>query len=82
MRLFTAIKIGKLKALGLVAEGCRYSPHITLARKPQDTRQVAAVVEQLQVKRTSWRVERVLLFRSQLHPAGAIHTIIGEYPLP
>lgn len=70
-----------IQELSLVTEDRPYSPHITLARQPEDTARLVSVIRELKVNRTGWPVQRILLFQSRLHPAGAIYNIIGEYPL-
>jgi 2'-5' RNA ligase len=57
-----------------------YRPHITLARGPHADKWGLPLQEWnerfLDGQKPQWEVQRVHLYRSQLHPEGAIHTII------
>ena len=69
-----------LDAIGLAPEN-RYSPHITLARmKSKPNAQLKAFVEQhARLPELSFRVERFVLFSSQLKPDGAVHMPAAVY---
>ncbi len=58
-----------------------YSPHITLARNPHADVLPLPLHEwqdamAAQIQTASWQVKRVALFRSELRPEGAVHTVI------
>lgn len=72
-----------LFAIGIAPDARVYEPHITLARTPTAKR---GAVEQFLKKHRDFgtppfRIEGFRLYRSQLDPAGAIHTPVAEYAL-
>ena len=72
---------------GFAKEDRPYSPHLTIARVREPL--ARSEVEQLNVslQNTSMDtslvipVKEVILFRSDLHPSGAIYTIVRRFPL-
>lgn len=67
--------------VGLDTEDRAYKPHITLAREPDRHGPLSELPERCPVKPLAWRVDEVLLFQSELKPQGAVHTVLGRYPL-
>jgi 2'-5' RNA ligase len=71
------------RAIGCEPEDRPYRPHVTLARlrEPwgrgavEGFRQAAAAWPF-----PEWRVRSIVLFRSRLHPSGAVHTPLREWP--
>ncbi|MFN3430276.1 MAG: RNA 2',3'-cyclic phosphodiesterase [Candidatus Sericytochromatia bacterium] len=70
-----------IAAVGLDTEDRAYKPHITLAREPDRHASLAELPDQWVARPMAWRVDEVLLFRSELKPQGAVHTVMGRYPL-
>jgi 2'-5' RNA ligase len=72
-----------LEALGLPRETRPFRAHLTLGRARRDAapaqleRLGAAVRALPPLAPVSWDVERVVLFRSQLQPAGSVYTELG-----
>jgi len=64
-------------AAGIPLEARRYSPHITLARDPQEEVRMPDRVP----KPLGWTTSELVLFQSTLQPGGASHTPLARYPL-
>jgi 2'-5' RNA ligase len=76
--LYSAIH-GSLKENGLESSNRPYSPHLTLGRvkarwKPDGFKKI-------EVPKISWPVDRVILYKSELTPAGSIYTPLEEFKL-
>lgn len=75
------------RQLGYPTEDRPFSPHLTLGRitqnaRPEEVTQVARVVEELQVGELGQvHVNRLDLFRSDLHPSGSIYTSLYNFQL-
>jgi RNA 2',3'-cyclic 3'-phosphodiesterase len=73
--------------LGYPVEERPFSPHLTLGRisqtaRPDEVTQVARALSELTIGEISRvTVDRIHLFRSDLHPSGAIYTSLYDYPL-
>ncbi len=73
--------------LGYPAEERPFSPHLTLGRisqnaRPEEVSQVAKALSEVEVGVLGEvRVEQVHLFRSDLHPSGAVYTALYHFPL-
>ncbi|MGC5326655.1 RNA 2',3'-cyclic phosphodiesterase [Brevibacillus sp. SYSU BS000544] len=65
---------------GLSYDSREYKPHITLARSPRFSQGVMPVQEWnekfLPETPVRWQVSQINLYRSELRPEGAVHTII------
>ena len=70
-----------LASIGLAVEERPYAPHITLAREPERSPMLTELPERLGVAPLRWRANEVVLFQSELRPEGAVHTVLGRYPL-
>lgn len=76
-----------LNPLGFPPEDRAFSPHLTLGRvrdgvRPAELREISQLIERTQVGQLGEQmVQRVVLFRSDLRPAGPIYTPLGEVPL-
>jgi RNA 2',3'-cyclic 3'-phosphodiesterase len=76
-----------LDALGLPRETRPFRPHLTLGRvrreaTPAQLERLSALVRSLPpLAPTPWVVERIVLFRSQLRPAGPIYTELDAVKL-
>jgi 2'-5' RNA ligase len=72
-----------LEAAGFPREGKAFKPHLTLARIKNlpDPRRFATAVAACRVPPASFEVGRIVLYRSELHPAGARYTELAEAPL-
>jgi 2'-5' RNA ligase len=73
-----------LEEVGFPREARSFSPHMTLGR--MRSRQGAAGLMELvgrlgEYRAGSIQAESIELMRSQLHPAGAIYTILESFPL-
>ncbi|MNY51433.1 RNA 2',3'-cyclic phosphodiesterase [compost metagenome] len=70
-----------LAGIGLAVEDRPYAPHITLAREPERSPLLAELGDRIVVSPLRWRAVEVVLFQSELRPEGAVHTVLGRYPL-
>lgn len=76
-----------LNPLGFPPEERGFSPHLTLGRvrdgvRPAELREISGLIERTQIgKLGEQTVTSVILFRSDLRPAGPIYTPLGEAPL-
>ena len=73
-----------LEGVGFPREARSFSPHMTLGRmrSRQGTAGLMELVERLgEYRAGSIEAESIELMRSQLHPAGAIYTILESFPL-
>lgn len=73
-----------LKALGLEAEEREFTPHITLGRvrgSKGRERLSAAFSELRDAEIGSFTIDRVILYKSELKPAGAVYTKLKEVML-
>ena len=72
------------RRIGVAPEGREFRPHVTLARL-RESWPPAAVEAFLREAGAcafpEWTVGRCILYRSQLHPAGAVHTPLREWEL-
>jgi 2'-5' RNA ligase len=66
-----------------VPENRAYTPHLTLARLriPSDIVAIAPTLLALPVGSESFRVDRIVLYRSHLSPGGATYEALDSYPL-
>lgn len=76
---------GLLKELGFEPESRPFQPHLTLGRF-RDGRQAGRLLTQEMLQKggaweESFTVSQVRLMRSQLHPSGAIYTVLKECTL-
>lgn len=75
------------RKLGYPAEERPFSPHLTLGRisqnaHPDEVAQVARALGEMQVGELGRvRVDRLHLFRSDLHPSGAVYTALHHFLL-
>jgi 2'-5' RNA ligase len=73
-----------LEEVGFPREARSFSPHMTLGRmrSRQGTAGLMELVGRLgEYRAGSIQAESIELMRSQLHPAGAIYTILESFPL-
>lgn len=68
---------------GFAKENRAYRPHFTIARirRPEGARKLAETHRQTEFGSTEIRVNKFVLFRSQLSPKGSIYTVISEHAL-
>jgi 2'-5' RNA ligase len=75
------------RRLGYPAEERPFSPHLTLGRisqnaRPEEVTQVARALGEMRVGVIGHvKVDRLHLFRSDLHPSGAVYTPLHSFPL-
>ena len=75
------------RALGYPGEDRAFSPHLTLGRisqnaRPDEVNQVARALGELQVGELGKvHVSSIHLFKSDLHPSGAVYTSLHQFPL-
>lgn len=69
-----------LQPLGFPGEDRPFRGHFTLARFPKPA--MIPSMPTVDVPTASWRVDGLVLFRSQLHPKGARYTALERFPLP
>ncbi len=69
--------------LGLPKDRKSFNPHVTFARlRSAQPRQVRRFLKQHEEHRIDpFQAERFHLYRSDLHPDGAVHTIRSTFPL-
>jgi len=72
--------------LGYPREERGFTPHLTLGRISRDiseseVKRIAAVIENSKVQLGSMPVQAIDLYRSDLHPSGAIYTCLFTAPL-
>ena len=73
-----------MSSLGFEREGRSFVPHITLGRikRPGRNRKMAAKLAAMsEYSFGSFTIREVVLFKSQLHPEGAIYTALARIPL-
>ena len=76
-----------LEALGLPREQRPFRPHLTLGRVRREAgpaqieRLGEAILAQAPPAPLAWQIERVVLFRSQLEPAGPVYTAVYDWRL-
>lgn len=73
-----------LEAMGLRPEEREYHPHLTLgrARENQDAREAVKFLQSLlPTKAGPWKMDRFILFKSQLTSEGPIYTKLEEFEL-
>lgn len=73
-----------LARLGIPPEGRPFRPHVTLGRvrAPGGLGHMAATLEaRREVPLGAWQVRSVVLYRSRLNPAGAVHEALAHVPL-
>ena len=73
----------ELEAAGFPREEKPWKPHLTLARlkSVENPRAFTAGVEAYRLPELPFEVDRVLLFRSELHPSGARYTELAAAAL-
>jgi 2'-5' RNA ligase len=61
-----------------------FSPHLTLARLDGklDEELPRFLAQHADYGSARWKVDSFLLFRSTLHPSGAVHEVLATYDLP
>ena len=71
--------------LGVPREVRRFQPHLTLGRLRHGRRQLGNLVERLapqaEVELGDFDVEELVVFASELTPAGPVYTVLGRAPL-
>ena len=68
-----------VRALGLSLERRRFTPHVTLGRlKPRSQKSLAFQPQPIFLEGVS---EKVVIFKSELAPKGAVYTSLGEISL-
>ncbi len=71
----------RLKALGFEPEEREFRPHLTLGRVkgPRGKERLSAVISELrEIELGSFAVDRVILYKSELKPTGAVYTKLRE----
>lgn len=72
------------RRIGVAPERREFRPHVTLARLRESWPPAAVETflrEAVACAFPEWTVARCILYRSQLHPAGAVHTAVREWEL-
>lgn len=75
-----------LTALGFPADQRRFHPHVTLGRVQRNASQrqreaLGATLRRQTALEASWRMERIVLFRSELRPEGPRYTSLSSAEL-
>jgi 2'-5' RNA ligase len=75
---------GALEALGFPGERRAFHAHLTVGRV-RSARGSAGLAAALRAAATEsaggWTADEVLLYRSRLHPKGAVHEVVARFPL-
>lgn len=74
----------RLKGLGFEPEEREFRPHLTLGRVkgPRGKERLSAAVSELrEIELGSFTVDRVILYKSELKPTGAVYTKLREIKL-
>ncbi|MDR2456082.1 MAG: RNA 2',3'-cyclic phosphodiesterase [Deltaproteobacteria bacterium] len=83
-RLFslkTAVDAALAKSLGLSPDK-RFKPHVTLARVKESEIDLRSLVEQFRADSLpKFPAGELKLYKSELRPQGAVHTVLGAWPL-
>ena len=69
----------RLRPLGFPGEDRPFRGHLTLARFP--TQRIVEAIPAVAVPGAAFRVDELILFRSQLHPKGARYTVLERFAL-
>jgi 2'-5' RNA ligase len=75
---------GELKKIGFEPEERDFNPHLTLGRtkSSQGRDELIGRMEKYQEEEFgNFRVERVVLFKSELRPSGPFYTLLNELKL-
>jgi 2'-5' RNA ligase len=69
--------------VGFAGEQRPFHPHLTIARlrKPQGSRQLTTMHKEIEFDRETVLASDLALIRSELHSAGARHTIVARHAL-
>lgn len=77
--------VGAVRRAGVQPEARRFMPHVTLGRfapgQADLPRLESAVAGATSFRAGPWRVGQITLYQSRLHPDGARHTALADYPL-
>jgi len=70
-----------MSGLGFPEETRQFSPHITLGRVrgPRNKDKLKSIAESVKVAHVVSNISKIVLFRSDLTPKGAIHTVLSEH---
>ena len=82
-RLAAAVD-GALEALGFPGERRAFRAHLTVGRvrSPRGGEGLAGALSAAAGQTAgAWTADEVLLYRSRLHPKGAVHEVVGRFPL-
>jgi len=75
---------GALEALGFPGERRAFRAHLTVGRvrSPRGGEGLArALRAAAEATAGTWTADEVLLYRSRLHPKGAVHEVVARFPL-
>jgi 2'-5' RNA ligase len=74
---------GALEALGFPGERRAFRAHLTVGRvrSPRGGEGLAGALRDAGETAGAWTADEVLLYRSRLHPKGAVHEVVGRFPL-
>ena len=73
-----------LRPLGFTPEGRPFVPHVTIlrVRSPRDRETAQGLLQRLQGRPiAATRIETLYLKASDLRPEGAVHRVVGSWPL-
>jgi 2'-5' RNA ligase len=82
-RLAAAVD-GALEALGFPSERRGFRAHLTVGRvrSPRGGEGLTGALHGAAGETAgAWTADEVLLYRSRLHPKGAVHEVVGRFPL-
>ncbi|HZS46694.1 MAG TPA: RNA 2',3'-cyclic phosphodiesterase [Blastocatellia bacterium] len=68
----------ELVSSGFATDAHPFNPHLTLGRikTPKRTRELLALADVFEIPKNNFRVDRIIVMRSQLNPTGSIYTPI------
>lgn len=70
----------QLKEFGYAEADKGYSPHITLARQPEQPIDWQNIRFQIPISAKEWKVESVNLYQSHMLPGGVKYEVLEKYP--
>lgn len=81
-RLLEKAMTSALEGVGVKPDEKEYHPHLTLGRVRENEKPDTAVMALEEICRPHWepwKVDRFILFKSQLAPGGSVYTRMGEF---
>jgi 2'-5' RNA ligase len=73
----------RLHNLGFSKEKRPYSPHLTIGRvrSPKNSKETVDKLLSISVRNDVFRINKIVLMKSDLHPTGAVYTALNSFNL-